>query len=76
LQNGGKVTQEVFFITATLLSRVKALEAFMIQHFGECKLIESINAFYRYKLPEGTLISKLFGELERNVGTSNSSKSS
>lgn len=54
-------------MTAILLQRTKKLEAFMTQHFGECKLIESINAFYRYKLPEGILMSKLFGELERNV---------
>ena len=57
-------------MTVILLKRVQALELFMIQHFGECKLIESINAFYRYKLPEGILMSKLFGELERNVGSS------
>jgi hypothetical protein len=61
------VTQDVFFTTAILLVRVKALEAFMTQHFGECQIIESINAFFRYKLPEGVKISKLFGELERNV---------
>jgi len=67
LKTAGKVTQELFFITALLQIRVKALEAFMTQHFGSFQLIESINAFYRYKLPEGLKISKLFGELERNV---------
>lgn len=68
LQSSGRVSQELFFITVVLQIRVKALEAFMREHFGSYSLIESINAFYRYKLPEGLRISKLFGELERNVG--------
>lgn len=38
----------------------------MKSQFGNFQLVENVNAFYRYKLPEGLMISKLFGELERN----------
>lgn len=67
LQSSGRVSQELFFITAILQIRVKALEAFMREKFESFELIESINSFFRYKLKEGLKISKLFGELERNV---------
>jgi ATP-binding cassette, subfamily A (ABC1), member 3 len=49
-----------------VLQRVLAIEQFMKSHFGDFQLVENVNSFYRYKLPDGLLISKLFGELERN----------
>ena len=54
------MTQDVFFTTAILLVRVKALEAFMTQHFGECQIIESINA-------QGRIVSDALARLSALV---------
>ena len=64
LMNG--CTQALFFDQVILQTRVRTLESFLQQQFGQVTLIESVNSFYRYKLPDSLRISKLFGELERN----------
>ena len=61
------MTQDLLFDQIMTISRVKALESFLGHEFGSFRLIESVNNFFRYGIPEGVKISKLFGDLERNV---------
>ena len=59
-------SQTLFFDQVIVQTRVRQLESFLQQQFGQASLIESVNNFFRYKLPDSLRISKLFGELERN----------
>ena len=63
----GNVSEDLLFDQIITLTRVKSLENFLGHEFGSFKLIESVNNFFKYSIPEGIKISKLFGELERNV---------
>ena len=56
----------MFFGLACLFLRVDQFEMFMKERFGLAQLLENVNAFFRYKVPDGLKISQLFGELERN----------
>ena len=62
----GKVSSELFFGLACLILKVDQFEVFMKERFGEVQLIENVNSFFRYKVPDGLKTSQLFGELERN----------
>lgn len=66
IEQKGKVNQNLVLESVIISTKVKSLEAFLKNHFQSFELIESVNTFFRYKLPEGQRISKLFGELERN----------
>ena len=66
LEQRGKAAQNLVLENVIISIKVKSLESFLKSHFESFELIESVNTFFRYKLPEGQKISKLFGELERN----------
>ena len=43
------------------------LRQFLSQKFGKIELIESHQSYFRFKILDNVLISKLFGEMQRNV---------
>ena len=40
---------------------------FMRDNFGKVKILESFQSFFRFKVEDNTNLSKMFGQMERNV---------
>ena len=45
--------------------------SFLQEKFGKVNILEYYQTFYRFKIDENVKLSKVFGEIERNVRTRN-----